>query len=398
MLFAHAPAGFLLSYAFKKRWSPNLNKKQIIIAVIFGVIGSLFPDVDLFFYYLFSATFSHHEIFTHGIFFYVVIFLFFYLLSRLLAKPVLKIYGTLFFLGVASHLLVDSLGAGVVWLYPFSKQLFGLLSLEFYRASWLGQNFFVVNFGLETIICFAWLFFLIKKLVKQKKYQYFGYGLSLFFGISSLAMIFTMNSHLFHNSSDMYFSDLDKDGIINKYDLDIDNDGLLNIDDQDIDNNGETNRQVLLKQTHNLTGIWYDKTEGGLIEIPLRLGLVTNTDFVERIFSNAGIFLRTEMGEDYKINPEGYRVSPKEKSFERTAANWQAFLNHKNKLLAAKTTIKDYDILFFQNGFVALALPKEKNNQPVLTADPEIKRVIKLDLNSLMEQKGEILSIGRLIE
>jgi hypothetical protein len=47
MIFAHAPASFLLTYALKKYWQKALKRKEIIYLYILAIVGGIFPDVDL---------------------------------------------------------------------------------------------------------------------------------------------------------------------------------------------------------------------------------------------------------------------------------------------------------------------------------------------------------------
>jgi len=397
MIFAHAPASFLLTYALKKYWQKALKRKEIIYLYILAIVGGIFPDVDLIYYYLSSATFSHHEVFTHSVLFYLIICGIVYFFGYLKKNNFLRIAAILFFLGVISHFLADSLGAGIVWLWPFSKTLFGLDSLDWYRGSYLGKNFFVINYGLELLMFILVLLLAIKKYIKKNIWQIIFYSSAVLSYIIFLFFILFINNHLFHGNIDMCYEDFDGDKIINKYDLDLDGDGLLNIVDSDINNDGLKNRLAMQKATADLAGIWYDPTEGGLVEIPLRLGLVTNTDFIERVFANVGIFIRTEMEEDFKNNPADYISTPKNKNFERQAENWQAYLRHKNKLYIAANQIEIYDILFFQNGYVALAVSDKYNKLAILEANPQKKEVALTNLNEIVQRKGPVLSLGRLL-
>lgn len=51
MFIAHAPAGYLLSRAH-----PSLRKYAMWI-----VLGSVFPDIDMFYFYLISDGTAHHH-------------------------------------------------------------------------------------------------------------------------------------------------------------------------------------------------------------------------------------------------------------------------------------------------------------------------------------------------
>lgn len=399
MIFAHGPASFLLCHVFKKHWSKNFSRRNIIWLFIISIIGGIFPDIDLIYYYLSSASFSHHEIFTHSLLFYVILCGTACFIGWLLKKRIVYVGSIIFFGGILTHFIADSIGAGVVWLYPFSKALIGMDSFAWYRDTWLGNNYFIVNYTLEGIIYFLLFILIIFKLVKKKKNKILLTSSCAVFLSAFLFFLFFISQHLFHSNSAMYYDDFDHDKIINKYDLDIDGDNILNIYDPDIDNDGIDNSTAMYNESFSINTTWYDITEGGLIEIPLRLGFVTNPDFIERIFANIGIFIRTEMESDYKINPSGYVSTPKINTFERTVGNWQAYLQHKNKLLDANNYgwIQEYDILFFNNNYVALALWYENEELLVIEANPNERKVIKTTLDEIIKRKGPVLQVGRLL-
>jgi len=358
-----------------------------------AMIGGIFPDVDLFYYYFFSATFSHHEVFTHSFFIYLVFFVVIFFIGLILKNHFIKIAGFLFFSGVVTHLLADSIGAGIVWLYPFSQALFGLDNFAWYNLGF-GYNYFAINYILEGTIFFILALIIIKQLINKQKIKLLLYALAVLGYAYGVIILLFMNSHLFHGKSDVYYSDYDHDETINKYDFDIDGDSIHNIDDWDIDQNGVFNKkqfEPILRETEE---IWYDPTNAGLVEIPLRMGFVTNTNYVERCYANMGIFFRTEMEKDYKENPEGYLTGPENKNFEKTPQNWRAWLSHKHKLLQPIKGIIIGDILFFENDYVAIVL----NENQVIEANKDQGKVVITPLNDLMNRKGHFLYIGRLIQ
>lgn len=397
MIFAHTPIAFLIPYYSRKKWSQNLSSKQIKIVFIIAIIGGLFPDIDLLYYYLFAADFSHHEAFTHSAFIYLILFCVLYLLFYLLKNNFYKKIITFFFLGVLSHLLADSVGAGVIWLYPFSKEMYGLTSFDWFRDSFFGQNFFVTNYSFEVLFFILVIIAAVNNFIHNQQKKIIAKIIFIALFIFFITSIFFINQHLFHSNSRIYFEDNDQDGIVNKEDLDLDGDNILNLSDPDIDNNGEDNSMAMYIQTLNLPGTWYDLSENGLVEIPLRIGFVSNNDIIRRVYDNIGIFMRAEMEQDYNNNQNDYLKNPKNKDFDRIPANWLAFLKHQDKLFSPEQAIQEYDILFFNDNYVALALWEENNKRLVLAADRDEKKVIKTSLSNIVSKKGEIQYIGRLI-
>lgn len=393
MIFAHAPAGFIISYFTRRYWRAKEKPKKIIWLYVISMLGGIFPDVDLLYYYFSSATFSHHEIFTHSFIVYLVFCLIIFLIGVLLKNHFLKISGILFFGGVCTHLATDSIGAGIVWLYPFSHALFGLDNFAWYHHGF-GYNYFAINYIMEGTVFFMLVLLIIKQILKKQKAKWLAYPIAVICYVMGVIVLLNINNHLFHGKSDVYYSDYDQDGIMNKYDCDLDGDNIDNIDDNDIDNDGMANARQMALSLKRMAGVWYDPTDAGFIEIPLRMGFVTNANFIERCFANMGIFFRTEMEKDYEQNPEDYFSPPSDRNFEKTPQNWQAWLSHEQKLLSSEQEVKLGDILFFSHDYVAIAL----KDKAVLEASEKDNKVIITTLEDIQTRKGLIFYIGRLIQ
>ena len=149
------------------------------------------------------------------------------------------------------------------------------------------------------------------------------------------------------------------------------------------------------QQAKNLPGIYYDLTEGGFLEIPLRMGLVTNVDFIRRTFDAQGIFIKDEMMQDYRENPQNYATNPeKDSAFDRNISNWQAWLKHFNRLkFYAPDNLKIGDILFFADQTMGLYISDEK----ILYAAKKEKKVIAITLDNAISAYGTVQQIGRVL-
>ncbi len=167
---------------------------------------------------------------------------------------------------------------------------------------------------------------------------------------------------------------------MNAQDYDLDGDGKDNIVDTDIDNDGEDNSLDFYKQTFEMKKSVYDYTDGGVIEIPLRL---------LRAYANVGIFMGAEMARDYEIDPSGYIGDVNSNEFTDYVANWQNWLDHNSKLLKANEHLNEFDILFFQSGHVGLLTRSESGEDLVLEADSTHFYV--------KAREGELTVIGRLL-
>jgi len=394
MIFAHAPFGILSAYLTKKIWAKNISRQQYCWLLIIPAIGSIFPDIDLFYYYLFSATFSHHEVLTHGFFIYFVICAILFLLGYFLKKEFIKKASFLFLLGIFSHLIADSISAGVIWLAPFSYQMYGLANFSWYNKIF-ELYFFTVNYSLEILFSSLFVLLILHKILKSKKMWLFIVIVFLILNIVSVCGLYYINLHLYRTANSVYYGDDDHDNIINRHDFDIDGDGILNINDPDIDGDGIKNKEQLYVQAKNLPGIYYDITEGGFLEIPLRMGLVTNADFVRRTFDAQGIFMKDEMMQDYLKNPQDYATNPeKDSGFDRNQNNWQAWLKHFSRLkFYAQDNLKIGDILFFADQTIGIYISHEK----ILYASKKEKKVIAITLNNAISAYGNVQQIGRVL-
>lgn len=395
MIFAHAPFGILTAYLTKKIWAKNISRGQYCWLLVIPAIGSIFPDIDLFYYYLFSATFSHHEVLTHGFFVYFIICAVIFLIGYFFKKEFIKKASCLFLLGIFSHLIADSISAGVIWLAPFSYKMYGLANFSWYNK--IFENyFFTVNYSLEILFSSLFLLLILHKIIKSKKIWLSMAILFLILDIFSICGLYYINLHLYRTAGSVYYGDYDHDNLANRHDFDLDGDGILNINDPDINGNGINNKVEFKKQSENLEGIYYDLTEGGFLEIPLRMGLVTNSDFIRRIYDNLGIFFKEEMMKDYQMNSEGYLSNPqKDPAFERNINNWQAWLKHKNKLIIPDDNNALYagDILFFHDQIVAIFLNQEK----ILIASKKDKKIVRITLRDAIAAYGNIQQIGRIL-
>lgn len=102
------------------------------VFILLGIFFALLPDIDIFWYWFGKPKLEHdHRSFTHFPLLYIfltpVVYIFF--------GPV---YGTLFALCVAMHLIHDTIGMGwgIAWFAPFSYRKFRFLSQGGHGGSW----------------------------------------------------------------------------------------------------------------------------------------------------------------------------------------------------------------------------------------------------------------------
>lgn len=151
MVIAHLPAGYLL---MKIMW-PKSSSRAPLYA---GLAGSIFPDFDLFYFYLMDdqQTF-HHAYWMHLPFFWFSLACLVFLLCHRFGGAVLRWSCVAFFANIALHLCLDSIVVPLYWLRPFIADGFQLLTPEFTHLYdfWLWNYMLHPVFVLELAICFV---------------------------------------------------------------------------------------------------------------------------------------------------------------------------------------------------------------------------------------------------
>ncbi|MBU0731836.1 metal-dependent hydrolase [Patescibacteria group bacterium] len=380
MLFAHGPAGFLTAYFTRKIWKADkLPRRTQIWMYVVGFIGGLFPDIDLFYYYLGSARISHRQLFTHSLITYTLIFLIIFLIGSLTKKQSIKSLGIVFYFANISHLVLDMVYGATALFAPLSPELIGLPRLEFLYGTFFANNGVLVNFIFETLI--VAIFFIVLAPIIFKKEKIVRLVRSIIVGawIGVIFILIFINSNVMTIDTTRYY-------VNDHYDRDGDN--IINIEDPDLDGNGISNKDDLLRIANEAEGNWYDPTNGGLLEIPYRMGLHNDISFIITVFLNMGINLDDEMKVDYYVYSDRYETTPEDASFNRNTGNLRAWLENKGRLLTSDSEIKTGDVIFLTSGQVALALDQNE----IILADKEENKIIKKPLHL-----EEIQNIGRVL-
>src|SRR3989339_775833 len=357
MLFAHGPIGSLLSFIsipwqkHRKIYSAKVQNQLLLI----GFIGGVFPDIDLFYYYLYNASETHRGFITHLPVFYLVIFLAVALIFWITRKFRALIASFVFLLAVLSHLIVDMVLSQIRFFYPFYSGFLGITDLG---NVFINDNLLFLNYLLEGIFSFFFFYVLISRFVKLKKNNFILKGILITVFALGVGMITYTNAHIYHGNTIEMWGDHDRDGIVNYEDRDLDGDNVLNIDDLDNDNDNIGNVEQLMQNIDDLLPVWYDPTDGGFINIPLRLGFITTNYLPSRLFRTIGLDLVSEMKADFAQNPQDYFSAPEDAKFDQHPENIQAWLKHQNKLEEGQALARGRnqigDILFFQSGHMAI--------------------------------------------
>jgi len=159
MMFAHLPAGYVVSKLLQKK----LNTTNYLG---FGILGSIIPDIDMFYFYLIDdRQTNHHDFITHWpLFWGASLVLFLVLIQFLRDKTYWGTAGLFFYINVFTHMLLDSYAGYIKWLMPFSDLKFNLIDVPARFDFWVWNFVLHWSFLAEVGIILAaiWIFFMSK--------------------------------------------------------------------------------------------------------------------------------------------------------------------------------------------------------------------------------------------
>jgi len=396
MLFAHAPVGFLISYFTRKFWNRGLSLAQFYILLILGAFFGVFPDLDVFYYYFVNARALHREVIFHSFVLYLVIFAILYFVGRVMKNAFCRALSFVFFFGTLSHLVLDSLAAGIMWVYPINHRLFGLLIIPQIADSFFGQYFTLINFSLEVVLTILGIGVVTKKYFSQywKKFKIIAVIIVVILAICEVA-IAPRTFQPTHPG--IKYQDRDHDNIINLYDPDMDGDKKTTLDDKDVDGDKIDNNTEIIAAALKMNGQLRDPLNGHILEILPRYGFLTDSDMIKNAYEAAGIFLTQLVIDDYQKNPQLYRKSPKNSGFSRDLYNLFIFFRNNGMLKDGSRELQKGDIVFYGNNFKRVGIIARKNEKlekEVLVIDGISAKIIPHTL--AIEKFGAPLAAARL--
>lgn len=403
MIFAHGPLGFIIAWVTHNIWKNWVKKGQEGIVLAAGFILGMLPDLDMVYFYFVNATESHREFPSHSWLVWTVVWGVFLGVSFLARWGMGKAMGLVGYLATLSHLLADSLGGGVAWLWPFSDHLYGLASFfaSGNEISFFGQYFRQINFAVEALLVVVFILILSWAYLKNRAVKIF---LTVILGggwIFFLGLLIWSGRHLYSSGFSDYLVDIDQDGEVNNKDLDMDGDGVMNIDDPDADGDEIVNQEELVQALNQMEGTWYDPTEGGYGEFLSRLGFVINTDPLVQSYKRVGIHLIREMRDDFEAgNTEGYIGHSEDSEFKDLAENYYNYFAHQGYLVEDQPLIFG-DVVFYGDNHDHLALVYEVDKSgrmlKVFEASPG-RLVGVVDNEIVVVENGEISGVARVLK
>ncbi|WP_039018083.1 metal-dependent hydrolase [Halocynthiibacter namhaensis] len=132
MITAHLPSGYILARATGCPRS----------VYPFALLGSVLPDFDMLWFHLVDMrAFHHHKYWVHAPGFWIMIAVATLIALKLfVAKhtrfPVITA-ACMFYGAIFVHLILDSLAGSIMWLWPFSDQLYVLVDVPSHYENWV---------------------------------------------------------------------------------------------------------------------------------------------------------------------------------------------------------------------------------------------------------------------
>ncbi|ESK55718.1 metal-dependent hydrolase [Acinetobacter tjernbergiae] len=160
MFIAHLPSGYILAKAlYSKLHSTGIQTKSFFTIIM---LGAIFPDLNLFYFYLIDQrSVHHHQYFPHWLSVWITIFLIaLYCFKSFKSK--FALLTCLFCSGAILHIFLD-LFVGDVWLFaPFIHQSYAFFEVSSRYPTWWLNFILHWSFLIEILICLRALFVYFK--------------------------------------------------------------------------------------------------------------------------------------------------------------------------------------------------------------------------------------------
>jgi len=128
VLTAHLPSGYVLAYGIGR---------GIPLLIPAALIGAVLPDLDMIWFHLVDQrAFHHHRYWLHIPLFWAIVAAVILPGLALFARRYLAT-GGIFIAAIFLHLVLDSIGGGIMWAAPFNDHLYALVTVPPTQAHWI---------------------------------------------------------------------------------------------------------------------------------------------------------------------------------------------------------------------------------------------------------------------
>lgn len=146
MFIAHLPAGYLLT-----RWLQKKLKTQKFLWV--GLAASVFPDIDMLYFYLIDDRQTHHHHYwTHLPMIWIGFWILMIIVAKILKNRTLFILTMIIFANLVLHFALDSIVGDINWLCPFIDYDLSLFTVPATHDFWVWSFVFHWTFLVEVAI------------------------------------------------------------------------------------------------------------------------------------------------------------------------------------------------------------------------------------------------------
>ncbi|MCB4457260.1 metal-dependent hydrolase [Leisingera sp. McT4-56] len=151
MLTAHLPSGYVLA-----RLAPEGHRFLMPAALL----GAVLPDFDmLWFHFIDDGSIHHHLYWVHVPAFWAAVAALtlpvLAFLARALLAPALMFFAALFL-----HMVLDTIGGGILWAAPFDSGLYTLVEVPAAQAHWVLSFLlhwtFLLELGVWALALYLW--------------------------------------------------------------------------------------------------------------------------------------------------------------------------------------------------------------------------------------------------
>ncbi|MBQ0712776.1 MAG: metal-dependent hydrolase [Porticoccus sp.] len=161
MIVAHLPAGYISAKLLFKHFIGAGVGAQVFI--IFGILGAVFPDLDMFYFYLIdNRQHHHHTYWPHYPMLWLVLLAIASLWLKFSKERSNASLLLVFSIGGFIHMLLDTIVGDVWWLSPFVDKSFVLFTVPATYEIWWFNFIFHWSFVLEICIL-VWSILLLRK-------------------------------------------------------------------------------------------------------------------------------------------------------------------------------------------------------------------------------------------
>ena len=141
MFLAHLPAGYIVSKFLLTKFNSGPSRKKYLLFL--GLLGSVFPDLDMLYFYLIdNRQHGHHSYWSHIPVYWICLLGICYVIAAIIKSRFFAKAATIFVTCILLHLLLDSFaGGGIKWLHPFSDSYLSIFSIPSRQGYWLWNYF-----------------------------------------------------------------------------------------------------------------------------------------------------------------------------------------------------------------------------------------------------------------